>query len=41
MSVGQKLDISIRQLFVCSFSSLRWMDAQGVKMIDFCDLPGF
>jgi len=35
MSVVQQLDIRIWQHFLCSFSSLRWVEVQGVKMIDF------
>ena len=31
----QQLDIRIWQHFLCSFSSLRWVEVQGVKMIDF------
>jgi len=34
MSVVQLLDIRIRLLFLCSFSNLRWVKVQGVKMID-------
>ena len=37
ISVFQQLDIRIRQFFLCSFSSLRWVEVQGVKMIDFFD----
>ena len=37
MSVFQQLDIRILQFFLCSFSSLRWVEVQGVKMIDFFD----
>jgi len=34
MSVVQLLDIRVRLLFLCSISSLRWVEVQGVKMID-------
>ena len=33
MSVGQQLDMRIRQLFLCWFSSLRWVKVQVAKMI--------
>jgi len=32
MSVVQQLDIRIRELFLCSFSRLRWAEVQGVKI---------
>ena len=35
MSVVQQLDIRIRLIFLCSFSSLRRVEVQGVRMIDF------
>jgi len=35
MSVGQQLDIRIRYFFLCLFSTFRWVEVQGVKMIDF------
>jgi len=35
MSVVKQLGIRIRQLFNCSFSSLRWVEVHGVNMIDF------
>jgi len=31
MSVVQQLDIRIRKFFLCSFTSLRWVEVQGVK----------
>jgi len=37
MSVGQQLDIRIVQLHLCTFSSWRWVEVQGVKMIGFFD----
>jgi len=33
--VGQQVDIKIQQLFLCSFSRLRWVEVRGVKTIDF------
>ena len=41
MSVVQQLDIRIRKLFLCSFSSSHWVEVQGVKMTDFFDKQEF
>ena len=41
MSVGQQLDIRIRQFFLCSFSSLPCGVVQSVKMIYLFDYRSF
>ena len=35
VGIVQQFDIRIRQLLLCSFSSLRWVEVQGVEVIDF------
>ena len=41
MSVFQHLGTRIRQFFLCSLSSLRCVEVQGVKMIDFFEQQEF